>query len=209
MLASPVRCAAGQAGPSRARRLPESALRSLVSLHHLTATFMRSPDQIPTAFEHTFRVRPAYQPATTLQTIADDTVARRGPALVSAYSTLDDLSTSVNTPGEYQRSHLVDAQRWTSPARYMPAAGPDTMGYRLRVKKSEREVRASEALWGTDERRDDGRREIGYEGIVEFVKERGMGSAEGTQAWAGGGDVGADAAVKGSPTPEPSRAADP
>lgn len=145
-------------------RASAATLRSLVSLHHQSATFMRAPEEVPTVFEQTFRYqRPEYEPyGKYLNRALGELAARGAGAEAMAERAANGVGARRTTPLE--------------PARLSRNLFRDPNPYGRESPLSERELQVKETLFGTWER--DGATARGtvrpsLEGVIEIAERRG------------------------------------
>lgn len=157
-----------------------STLRNLVSLHHQSATFMRSPEEIPTVFEQTFRYqRPEYESYASYAKRTRAEMALRGDAGIEIMA-----ERSANGVGARRVAGSFQ------PARMTRNAFRDPDPYARESNLSEREMIVKETLFGTWER-DGGTRDVrpGLDGVLEIAERRG-GVKKVAKEWKGQEEVG-------------------
>lgn len=144
---------------------PASVLRNLVSLHHQSATFMRSPEEIPTVFEQTFRYqRPEYESFHSFQSRVLQEQKARGEAGTEVMAERAANGVGARRSGAFQ------------PARLSRNLFRDPDPYARDTNLSERELIVKETLFGTWERdgataRDGVRPSL--DGVLEIAERRG------------------------------------
>lgn len=142
---------------------PASVLRNLVSLHHQSATFMRSPEEIPTVFEQTFRYqRPEYESYFSFQKRTRAEAAARGDGGIEIMAERSANGVGARRAGSFQ------------PARMTRNTFRDPDPYARESNLSEREMLVKETLFGTWER-DGGKRDVrpSLDGVIEIAERRG------------------------------------
>jgi hypothetical protein len=167
-------------------RLPASTLRTLIDLHHTSASFMHSPATLPDAIVRTFRdynkeSQESYQTfAGRVQTLKGDgsalvgrgndydSIGEAGSRGLAAFSSRPKLSDA------FSRDTDVQGQRsWAESAKYRE----------LRDGPSAREAAVREAMYGSWESGN----EIlpGLEGVLEYLDVETQEKPSVTQAAAG------------------------
>lgn len=159
---------------------PAGVLRNLVSLHHQSATFMRSPEEIPTIFEQTFRYqRPEYEHYMSYKQRTMEGAAERGDAGIERMAERAANGLGARRAGSFQ------------PARLSRNLFRDPDPYARESNLSEREMRVKETLFGTWERDGAGRHAVrpSLDGVIDIAERRG-GVAKVAKEWKGQEDEG-------------------
>ncbi|KAK8869542.1 hypothetical protein IAR55_000108 [Kwoniella newhampshirensis] len=192
-----------QAGPSKpsssfypptkanGRTLPASTLRSLISLHHSSAGFLHTPQDLPVGFENAFRhtSKPVYlrgffdfaqsvqfnqslHPPGGMENLVEKPKSSEARGL--------DLKGRTILPAEtVQRTFKRHEKLWSEKGDSARGVGRDEQYF------SDRELRVQEALYGTWERGGSGmdRVEPGLEGVLDHVEAKGKTVGEYAKEW--------------------------
>lgn len=189
---APLRLAASasRAGPSKHAPLlatgkaPAATLRTLVSLHHASATFMREPSEIHTAFENAHRY---YKPefisydqyrARALKLVADrgehglERLSERGVGGAGARGALGEYA----APGDHA---VVHREIFTPPRAWTGRRKTHN------TDLTERELKIKEALFGTWERGVDANARPSLEGVLDVLGAKGATVEQVAKEWKG------------------------
>ncbi len=165
-----------------------SVLRNLVDLHHTSASFLHSPDDISTGFENAFRHTysdPSFIPYRQYRDDVLSGTAERGAGGVknlvewantnSVGRELDKRERLRSAP-TYWRTFKKHEDLWSERARDEVSEGG---------MLSERELAVKEALFGTWERGGIGMKspEPGLEGVKEYLEAKGVSVEEYAKEW--------------------------
>jgi hypothetical protein len=183
-------CTLSRAGPSKhapllpAGQAPANTLRTLVSLHHASATFMREPSEISTAFENAHR---HYKPefisydqyrARALKLVSErgehglERLSERGVGGAGARGAMGEFA----APGDHaviQREIFTPPRAWTGRRRSHA------------TDLTERELKIKEALFGTWERGADAAPRPSLEGVLDVVGAKGATIGQVAHEWKG------------------------
>ena len=188
-----VRTTSSIAGPSeplrRHRRLrnsdrgiPLPVLRDLVNLHHISASFLHSPDDIATGFENAFRHTYADPFFTPYRQYRDDVLSRtaeRGSLVERA------TSSSVGKELEKRQKLRPAPTYWRTFKKHEDLWSERTKEGGNGGMFSERELAVKEALFGTWERGGIGMKksEPGLDGVKEYLEAKGSTAEEYAREW--------------------------
>ncbi|WWD16197.1 hypothetical protein CI109_100623 [Kwoniella shandongensis] len=176
---------------SNGRTLPASTLRSLISLHHSSAGFLHTPQDLPVGFENAFKhtskavyLRGYYDFAQSVQFNQSLHPPGGMENLVEKPKSSEarglDLKGRTILPAEtVQRTFKRHEKLWSEKGDSARGVGRDEQYL------SDRELRVQEALYGTWERGGSGmdRVEPGLEGVLDYVEAKGKTVSEYAKEW--------------------------
>ncbi|KAK4686356.1 hypothetical protein P7C73_g3764, partial [Tremellales sp. Uapishka_1] len=164
-------------------KLPANTLRSLVDLHHNSAVFLHSPDEISTGFYNIFRNlnEPTF---VDYKAFHDGAMANKAPA--GGVQQLVRKSASVDGHGGVYGGESLATSKPLLPIFKDHEEGlfsTSVQGGSVGVM-TERELRVKEALYGTWER-EKGVENVqpGLDGVMEYLEAKGMGVEESAREW--------------------------